>query len=136
MSEQIADGTVETPNVEDLQARLAKAEAKIVELKKAPTKEETTTEEKVEETKTEEVVETKKEEDMETRVARAVAEAMIANNNVTSNNMSMSGTPAPADTFSLKTMSEYNALNATEQRKHMQECIKKTGEFSFKMNEE
>ncbi len=131
MSEQIADGTVETPSVEDLQARLAKAEAKIVELKKTPTKEETTTE-----VKTEEVVETKTEEDMETRVARAVAEAMIANNNVTSNNMSMSGTPAPADTFSLNTMSEYNALNATEQRKHMQECIKKTGEFSFKMNEE
>jgi len=33
MSENTADGTVETPSVEELQARLAKAEAKIVDLK-------------------------------------------------------------------------------------------------------
>tara|TARA_R110002051_G_scaffold91273_1_gene160527 strand:- start:298 stop:699 length:402 start_codon:yes stop_codon:yes gene_type:complete len=133
MSEQIADGTVETPKVEDLQVALAKAEAKIVELKKAPIE---TPKEDVAEDATTETVEAATDENMETRIARAVAEAMIANNNVTSNNMSMSGTPAPADTFSLKTMSEYSALNATDQRKHMQECIKKTGEFSFKYNED
>jgi len=34
-----ADGTVETPTVEELQARLTKAEAKIVDLKKNPTTE-------------------------------------------------------------------------------------------------
>jgi len=39
MSDIIADGTVETPNVEDLQARLSKAEAKIIDLKKSSTKE-------------------------------------------------------------------------------------------------
>ena len=39
MSENTADGTVETPTVEDLQAKLAKAEAKIVDMKKSSTKE-------------------------------------------------------------------------------------------------
>lgn len=39
MSDINADGTVETPTVEELQARLQKAEAKIVDLKKTPTKE-------------------------------------------------------------------------------------------------
>ena len=128
MSEQIADGTVETPNVEDLQARLAKAEAKIVELKTKPSepKEEAPKEEIVKEE------ESKTEDNMEERIARAVAEAMIANNNVASNNMSMAGTPAPADTFSLKTVSEYNSMSAAEQSKHMKECIEKTGGFSFK----
>lgn len=131
MSEQIADGTVETPSVEDLQARLAKAEAKIVELKKAPTKEEASTEEA-----TEEVVSEKEENvDINSIVEKAVSAALIANNNITSNNMSMSGNPAPADTFSLKTVAEYNKLSPAEQSKHMKECIAKTGSFEFRQDD-
>lgn len=137
MSEQIADGTVETPSVEDLQARLAKAEAKIVELKKAPTKEEVSVKETTdEETKEENVSETKEDGvDINSIVEKAVSAALIANNNITSNNMSMSGNPAPADTFSLKTVAEYNALSASEQSKHMKECIAKTGSFEFRQDD-
>ena len=50
MSDNNADGTVETPSVEDLQAKLLKAEAKIVDMKKSSTPE--TPEVKVEEVKT------------------------------------------------------------------------------------
>ena len=57
MSEQIADGTVKTPSVEDLQAQLKKAEAKIVELKKTSTAEEIKEEpKKEEESNTEDIV--------------------------------------------------------------------------------
>lgn len=135
MSEQIADGTVETPSVEDLQARLAKAEAKIVELKKSPTPETKTEETPVEteeETKTEEVVE----ESLDDKIARAVAAATIANNNVTANNMSLSGTPAPVDTFSLKTLNDYKGMSQVEQSKYMKECIEKNGDFIFDTGEE
>lgn len=54
MVENIADGTDKTPTVEDLQARLNKAEAKIVDLKNTPTKEvEVEVKEEISETKTE-----------------------------------------------------------------------------------
>ena len=135
MSEQIADGTVETPSVEDLQARLAKAEAKIVELKKSPTpepkKEEEAPVETEGETKKDEVVE----ESLDDKIARAVAAATIANNNVTANNMSMSGTPAPSESFSLKTVDEYKGMPYSEQVKYMNSCIEKTGDFTFDTGE-
>lgn len=135
MSEQIADGTVETPNIEDLQARLAKAEAKIVELKKSPTteikKEEEAPDKTEEETKKDEVVE----ESLDDKIARAVAAATIANNNVTANNMSLSGTPAPSESFSLKTVDEYKGMPYSEQVKYMNSCIEKTGDFTFNTGE-
>ena len=134
MSEQIADGTVETPSVEDLQAALSKAEAKIVELKKAPKEEAPVIVETVK-AEGDETVVTTEEESLEDKITRAVAAATIANNNVTANNMSLSGTPAPVETFSPKTLSEYNSLSQSEQVKHMSECIEKTGEFSFKQEE-
>ena len=136
MSEQIADGTVETPSVEDLQAKLAKAEAKIVELKTKPSETEPKKEEEApveteEETKKDEVVE----ESLDDKIARAVAAATIANNNVTANNMSMSGTPAPSESFSLKTVDEYKGMPYSEQVKYMNSCIEKTGDFTFDTGE-
>lgn len=119
MSEILADGTVETPTVEQLQASLAKAEAKIVSLKTA--KEVEAPAVITEEVKTEEVVES-----LDDKIARAVAEATISNNNVTANNMSMSGTPAPVQSFAIKTLSDYNNLSKSEQASHMSECIEKT----------
>ena len=134
MSEQIADGTVKTPSVEDLQAQLKKAEAKIVELKKTSTAEEIKEEPKKE--KESDTTVKEEGEDVNKLIEQAVAAALIANNNLTSNNMSMAGTPTPADTFALKTVSEYNSLSANEQRSFMNECIKKNGEFTFATEED
>jgi len=146
MTNENADTSVET--VEELQARLAKAEAKIVELKKAgkakedvveTKEEEPTTVEKKEET--EEVTGSNNNDEIQKQideaVAKALEEAKFDANIAHTNSMSLSWANTPVDNwFSLLKPDEYDSLPASSQQEYMQKSIEKFGSFKLTLWEE
>ncbi len=131
MSDKIADGTVETPI--DWEARALKAEAKIVADKKATTTEIST--------EPKEVVEPKglTAEDVARMIAEANKENAIQSqektfetNQAQTNSMSISN-EAPVTTTSefKKSIAEYDALSAAEQRAYYNESMEKFGTLAL-----
>ncbi len=132
MSEQIADGTVETPI--DWEARALKAEAKIVADKKATTTENYT--------ESKEVVEPKglTAEDVAKMIAADRKEQAIQsqeqtfeNNQAQTNSMSISSEQAPASVSwdYRKSIEEYDALSPAEQTAYYNKCLDKFGGLDF-----
>lgn len=131
MSEQIADGTVETPI--DWEARALKAEAKIIADKKA--KEEQVI------TEPEEVVEPKglTAEDVAKMIAADRKEQAIQsqeqafeNNQIQTNSMSISSEAPVAVASDFKmSITDYDALPQTAQREYYTKCKDKFGFISF-----
>jgi len=129
MSEQIADGTVETPI--DWEARALKAEAKIVADKKAAT----------EITESKEVVEPKglTAEDVAKMIAEANKENAIQSqektfetNQAQTNSMSISNeNPVTTTPEFKKSIAEYDALSAAEQRTYYNESMEKFGTLAL-----
>jgi len=139
MEEKIADGTVETPTAEELQASLAKAEAKIVELKKANTDKEG----KKEEPKTEdknEVTSTFSKEDVEAMIKSALKENAIVsqeetfkqNQNLTNSASIGNDEPTTSSGFNSISMNEYSKMGYDAQREYMANSKKEYGEVTFK----
>lgn len=130
--ENNAAEAVETPTVESLQASLAKAEAKIVDLKRTETK---ASEEKKEE-KEEEKSSFWKEE-VEKMIANAIKEKAINNQeeqfkqNQNETNTASITTEDPVTTswFQSISVSEYSNLTPQAQREYMKTSLDKTWEI-------
>lgn len=134
MWEQIAADAVETPTVEQLQASLAKAEAKIVSLK--TTEKETTTTAETE-TADKEVF---SREDAERLVAEALKAQAITKqeetyeqNQAQTNSMSISGEweATSSSTFDKISLGDYDAMSQAQQNDYYKTCIAKTWELDF-----
>jgi len=132
--ENNAGGTVETPTVEEMQAKLDKAEAKIVDLKKSSAKEE-----KTESKKDESTEETFGKDDVEKMIKAALKETAIENQeeqyegNQRETNSASITTEDPVVTTWFKAISvdEYSALTPTAQREYLKDSMSKTGETQF-----
>ena len=145
MTNENADTSVET--VEELQARLAKAEAKIVELKKAGKAKEDVVENKEEEPttvekeeKTEEVTGSNNndiQKQIDEAVKAALEEAKIAANVETTNAMAVADTTPVVDSwFKILKPDEYDTLTPEAQNEYLEESVKKFGELELTFWEE
>ena len=132
--ENNAGGAVENPTVEDLQAKLAKAENKIVEMKKTTKKEKTT------ETKEDDSIEeTFGKEDVEKMIVNALKEKAInsqeeqykANQEETNSASVTTEEPAVNTGFKAMSVDEYSSLTPQAQREYMKNSMEKTGETQF-----
>ena len=131
--ENNAAEAVETPTVESLQASLAKAEAKIVDLKKAETKE-------IPPIKEDENNKSFWKEEVETMIKEALKEKAIINqedqyreNQQETNSASIWNEDPVTGSWWFKTLSidDYSSLTPIAQREYIKNSIDKTGETKF-----
>ena len=137
-NENNAAGAVETPTVEQLQASLSKAEAKIVDMKKAASTQETSSNEN-EENKEEAKPESFWKEQVEKLIKEALKTSAIENqeneykaNQNETNSMSTWNEDAISNSwFKSKSVSEYSSMTPSAQREYMKESNDKTWEVVF-----
>ena len=138
MSENNAENSVETKSVEELTAALAKAEAKIVDLKKTPSTKETSSNENEEKEKQEapetfwkEQVDAMIKEALKTSAVEAQEEQYKANQNETNNMSTWNEDPVSNSGFKSITVWEYTSMTPTAQREYMKSSNDKTWEVTF-----
>ena len=139
-----ADGSVETPSVEELQARLAKAEAKIVKMKdslKETDETKDTPSDKDEKTQTgEEKIDKSSVDKMINEALEAYKTSQVdesINKNIeTTNASAFTGTPASNSWFQTVSTAEFDKMSSEAKSKYMDMSEEHNWEVVFSMKGE